>query len=98
MKLTNITYQYCIILLAYIETGNAELFSDNTGGSTNGKIHKKCDYNKEQLYQIDGVDSYIFLIEFPRTESGIYSVVYLKDTRSLQIIICIILVIKYINI
>ena len=49
-------------------------------GQQNGKIHKKCDYNKEQLYQTDGVDSYIFLIEFPRTESGIYSVVYLKDT------------------
>lgn len=44
------------------------------------RFTKKCDYNKEQLYQTDGVDSYIFLIEFPRTESGIYSVVYLKDT------------------
>lgn len=37
-------------------------------GQQNGKIHKKCDCNKEQLYQTDGVDSYIFLIEFPRTE------------------------------
>lgn len=26
-------------------------------GQENGKIDKKCDYNKEQLYQTDGVDS-----------------------------------------